>query len=217
MRYDLVIFDLDGTVLNTLDDLTDAVNYAMDKHGFPVHTTEDVRRFIGNGVARAIRLALPEGVSDETHAAALADFKVWYSAHVNDRTRPYPGIPELLQALRDAGVKTAVNSNKMDTATQALCAAHFPGLLDCVLGEKADIPKKPAPDGALMLIQKLGARPERTLYVGDGDTDVLTAQNAGIDGAWVSWGFRKEEELAGLAIPRRFDSVEALRCFILEG
>ena len=136
---------------------------------------------------------------------------------MNDRTRPYPGIPELLQALRDAGVKTAVNSNKMDTATQALCAAHFPGLLDCVLGEKADIPKKPAPDGALMLIQKLGARPERTLYVGDGDTDVLTAQNAGIDGAWVSWGFRKAEELAGLAISRRFDNVEALRRFILEG
>lgn len=216
MRYDLVIFDLDGTVLDTLGDLTAAVNEALSRHGYPPRSLEDVRRFIGNGVARLIRLSLPDDVGDATRAAVLADFRAYYSAHVNERTAPYPGIPELLAALRAAGIRTAVNSNKMDPATQALCAAHFPGLLDAVLGERPDIPKKPAPDGARLLMNELGVAPGRTLYVGDGDTDVETARNAGVDGAWVSWGYRRPEELALMEIPRAFDSVAALRAFILD-
>lgn len=216
MRYDLVIFDLDGTLLNTLDDLADACNAALTEAGYPARSRDEVRRFIGNGVARLIRRALPEGADDAVCARVLARFKAIYIEHVNDKTRPYPGIPELLAALREKRVKIAVNSNKVDAATQLLCADHFSGLIDLALGEQPDIPKKPAPDGAMRIMETLGAAPARTLYVGDGDADILTARNAGIDGAWVSWGYRRREELAGLEIPLCFDTVEALKKTILE-
>ena len=215
MKYDLVIFDLDGTLLNTLEDLAFACNTALAEFGFPRRSTEEVRTFIGNGVARLIRRAVPEGTTDETIAEVLSRFKAIYTDNVNVHTVPYPGIPELLDALRAAGVKCAVNSNKVDNAVQLLCDAHFDGRLDLALGERRDIPKKPAPDGARRIMNTLGVTPERTLYVGDGDADLLTAQNAGIDSAWVSWGYRRREELAGIAIPRAFDDVEQLKLYIL--
>ncbi len=215
MKYDLVIFDLDGTLLNTLADLTDAANHALAAAGMPPRTQEDVRRFIGNGVARLMRLSAPEGTPEDVLAALLADFKARYTAHVNDRTLPYPGVPELLASLRATGIHTAINSNKVDSATRQLWRAHFPEHIELALGERPDIPKKPAPDGAQRLMAHFGASPARTLYVGDGDADILTAANAGIDGAWVSWGYRRPEELADLHIPRRFDTVEALQAFLL--
>lgn len=215
MKYDLIIFDLDGTLLNTLDDLADACNAALREAGFPERDVEDVRRFIGGGVARLIRQAVPEGAGEDVVADVLARFKRIYIDNVNVKTRPYPGIPALLRALREKGIKTAVNSNKVDAATQLLCADHFDGLIDLALGEAAGIPKKPAPDGAQHIMATLGAAPERTLYVGDGDADILTAKNAGIDGAWVSWGYRRREELEGLELPVSFDTVEALEAYIL--
>ena len=216
MKYELVIFDLDGTLLNTLDDLAASANRALARAGFPTRSTEEVRRFIGGGVSRLIHRAVPEGTPERVCEAVLADFKRDYTENVNVRTRPYPGITELLVRLRSASIRTAVNSNKVDNATQLLCRAHFEGLLDMALGEVAGIPRKPAPDGAQRIMEALNVAPEKALYVGDGDADLLTAQNAGIDCAWVSWGYRRREELEGLDIPRAFDDVDSLSDFILE-
>ena len=215
MKYDLIIFDLDGTLLNTLDDLAGACNGALREAGYPERSRDEVRRFIGNGVARLIRRALPENAGDDVAERVLARFKTIYMEHVNDKTKPYPGIPELLRELRKKGIKIAVNSNKVDAATQLLLYDHFPGLIDLGLGEQPDIPKKPAPDGAKEIMAELGAQPERTLYVGDGDADILTAQNAHIDGAWVSWGYRRREELKDLELPQTFDTVDELKACIL--
>ncbi len=215
MKYELVIFDLDGTLLNTLDDLAASANRALARAGFPARSTEEVRRFIGGGVSRLIHRAVPEGTPERVCEAVLADFKRDYTENVNVHTRPYPGIAELLVRLRAAGVRTAVNSNKVDNATQLLCRAHFEGLLDMALGEVAGIPKKPAPDGARRIMEALNIAPDKALYVGDGDADLLTARNAGIDCAWVSWGYRRREELEGLDIPRSFADVDSLSDFIL--
>ena len=216
MKYDLVIFDLDGTLLNTLADLTAATNRALTEAGLPLRTEEEVRTFIGGGVARLIRRAAPEGTDDESISALLQRFKEIYVENVNVHTLPYPGIHDLLRALRKRGIHTACNSNKVDAATQLLCRAHFADDIELALGETAGIPKKPAPDGAQRIMAHFGVAPERTLYVGDGDADILTAQNAGIDGAWVTWGFRRREELAGLDLSRAFDTVESLKAYILE-
>ncbi len=215
MKYKLVIFDLDGTLLDTLDDLTEAVNHALGRQGFPLRAREEVRRLIGNGIASTIRRAIPEGCDDDVFQRTLSDFKDYYLSHVNVHTRPYNGIPELLDAMDSVGIQAAVNSNKVESATQALCRAHLSGKLACILGEQPDIPKKPAPDGALQIMQTLDAKPDGTLYVGDGETDIQTAVNAGIDCAWVSWGYRKASELGGLAVPHAFATVQSLQAYIL--
>ena len=215
MRYELVIFDLDGTLLDTLDDLTQAVNHALGLQHFPPRSREEVRRLIGNGIASTVRRAIPEGSGDGAFQRALSDFRGYYLDHVNVFTRPFDGIPALLDDMKSAGVQAAVNSNKLDSATQALCAAHLPDRLACILGERPEIPKKPAPDGAFHIMRQLDADPGRTLYVGDGEADIQTAINAGIDCAWVSWGYRRPSELGGLTIPRAFDSVQVLGDFLL--
>jgi len=215
MKYALVIFDLDGTLLDTLDDLTRAVNHALDLQGFPQRTREEVRHLIGNGIASTMRRAVPEGTGEAAFRQALSDFRDYYLSHVNVSTRPYDGIPALLDGMERAGIRAAVNSNKVDRATQALCQAHLPGRFACVLGEQPDIPKKPAPDGALRIVRRLGADPARTLYVGDGETDIQTAANAGIDCAWAAWGYRRASELGGLAVPHAFSSVRELGDYIL--
>lgn len=214
MKYDLIIFDLDGTILDTLQDLADACNAALAKYGFPTRSSEEVRTFIGSGIANLIRLALPEG-AESYHPQVLAAFKEHYFSHLNIKTAPYPGIPGLLEKIRAAGIHVAVNSNKIDPATCALCESHFSGLVEYALGERSDIEKKPSPSGAKHIMERFGAQPARTLYVGDSNTDLLTAENAGLDCAWVSWGFRHLHELEGLRIPHAFDTVEALEAFLL--
>lgn len=216
MKYDLAIFDLDGTILNTLDDLANAVNYALELHGFPARTIEEVRRFVGNGVANLISRAVPAGTDEAECAAVLTDFKARYRKHVNDLTRPYPGIPELLKALRDAGMKVGVNSNKFDLALQNLCRIHFDGLYDLAAGECETTPKKPDPTAAKRMMAELRVSPERTIYIGDSAVDLETAKNAGIDGAWVSWGFRRREEMQGIEAANTFDSVAELKAFLLK-
>lgn len=215
MRYDLVIFDLDGTLLNTLDDLAWAANAALREAGFPERSTEEIRAFIGNGVARLIRRASPEGTGEQTLDHILSRFKALYMENINVRTQPFPSIVEMLDQLNAAGVQCAVNSNKVDEATRALCAIHFGPRIAMALGERPDIPRKPAPDGVYLLLETLGVAPGRALYVGDGDADLKTAKNAGIDGAWVSWGYRHREELDGLDIPRAFDDASSLLNYIL--
>ena len=215
MKYRLAIFDLDGTVLNTLEDLAAATNAALEMHGFPRHSVEDVRRFVGNGVARLIRRAVPEGTDEAECARVLDDFKTYYRDHVNIHTRPYDGIPALLASLRRAGMHVAINSNKFDAALQSLCRMHFSGLYDCAAGESAVTPRKPDPTAALRIMEALNVLPEETIYIGDSGVDLETARNAGTDAAWVSWGFRRRDEMQGFEISNAFDRVQTLQDFLL--
>lgn len=215
MKYRLAIFDLDGTVLETLNDLANAVNHALALHGYPTHSVEEVRMMVGNGVANLIRRAVPAETDDETCALVLADFKAYYRDHVNVFTKPYPGIVEMLRALRQAGMKVGINSNKYDAALQNLCRIHFDGLYDYASGECETTPRKPDPTAALRIMAAVGAAPEETIYIGDSGVDLTTAKNAGIDAAWVSWGFRREDEMQDFDLPRAFHSSEELKDFLL--
>ncbi|MBE5952381.1 MAG: HAD family hydrolase [Lachnospiraceae bacterium] len=192
MKYRLMIFDLDGTLLNTLEDLTDSVNYVLWKHGFKERTLEEVRGFIGNGIHKLIERSVPEGTAPFLTEECYKDFVPHYKVHCAEKTRPYDGIPELLQRLKEAGVKIAVVSNKADYAVKELCAKYFPGIFDEVVGERVGIHRKPSPDAVNEVIRLLGATKEETVYVGDSDVDVQTAENAGIDGIFVAWGFKGE-------------------------
>lgn len=195
MKYNYIIFDLDGTLLNTLDDLRDSTNFALRRFGFPERTTDEVRRFVGNGVARLIHLAVPEGTDEKTEADCLAVFKAHYKGNMTNKTAPYPGIIELLKKLRERGVKIAVVSNKFEPAVIGLCEDYFVGLVDAAVGQTEDRQKKPAPDGVLYAMKLLGADPAKTVYSGDSDVDVLTAQNSNLPCIGVSWGFRERKVL----------------------
>lgn len=215
MKYKLVIFDLDGTVLYTLQDLANAVNAALEKHGYPCHSTEKVRTMIGNGVANLIARALPEGVHADVRADVLADFKAYYRDHMNDCTHPYPGILDLLGALKAKGIKIGINSNKFDSALQNLCHLHFEGLYDYAVGESESTPKKPDPTAARRIMEAMNVSPTETIYIGDSRVDLDTARNAGADAAWVSWGFRKREEMLDCALPVSFDCAQDLLDYLL--
>lgn len=193
--YKLIIFDLDGTILDTLEDLTDSTNYALAKHHFPEKTIDEVRSFVGNGIGRLIARAVPDGTRDTVISQVLADFKAYYGVHCADKTRPYDGILELIRALRDEGLQTAVVSNKADFAVQELCRRYFPELFDFVVGEREGIRRKPYPDSVLKALSGLGVGKRETLYVGDSEVDIETAENAGIDIVSVEWGFRKRDFL----------------------
>lgn len=190
-----VIFDLDGTLLNTLGDLRAATNHALEVRGLPPHSMEEIRQFIGNGIRLLICRAMPEGTPEAEIDAALDDFKAYYAAHIHDRTVPYDGIPQLLTALRKRGIKVAVLSNKIDSASQQLIEYFFPGKTDAVFGEHVGVPRKPDPTSCRMVMQQLGVQPEQVLYVGDSGTDMQTAKNAGLYAVGVTWGFRSKEVL----------------------
>ena len=191
-RYDAVIFDLDGTLLDTLDDLMDAVNHALAQMGFPTRSRGEVQTFVGNGVAKLMERAVPTGTSPEDTARALEIFKGYYALHSKDKTAPYPGILEMLENLRAKGLKLAVVSNKFDAAVKDLAAGYFPGLMDLAAGENegTGIPKKPHPAMVLRTLETLEIPPERAVYVGDSDVDLETAKNAGLSCISVTWGFR---------------------------
>lgn len=190
-----VIFDLDGTLLNTLGDLRAATNHALEVRGLPPHSMEEIRQFIGNGIRLLICRAMPEGTPEAEIDAALDDFKAYYAAHIHDRTVPYDGIPQLLTALRKRGIQVAVLSNKIDSASQQLIDYFFPGKTDVVFGEHVGVPRKPDPTSCRMVMQQLGVQPEQVLYVGDSGTDMQTAKNAGLYAVGVTWGFRSKEVL----------------------
>ena len=190
-----VIFDLDGTLLNTLGDLRAATNHALEVRGLPPHSMEEIRQFIGNGIRLLICRAMPEGTPEAEIDAALDDFKAYYAAHIHDRTVPYDGIPQLLTALRKRGIQVAVLSNKIDSASQQLIEYFFPGKTDVVFGAHVGVPRKPDPTSCRMVMQQLGVQPEQVLYVGDSGTDMQTAKNAGLYAVGVTWGFRSKEVL----------------------
>jgi len=185
-----ILFDLDGTLLDTLEDLLDATNYALRLHGYPERTLPELRRFVGNGALNQIRLSLPEGASPEEVQALLATYKPYYTAHCRNKTAPYPGIAEALAVLK-ANHPVAIVSNKPDAAVKALCGDFFPGIYS--LGETPDCPRKPAPDVVHKAMAAIGA--DRCIYIGDSEVDVITANNAGVPCLSVLWGFRDKEDM----------------------
>lgn len=216
MRYDAVLFDMDGTVLDTLDDLANAVNAALARFGRPALSREQVRRYVGNGSRRLLEQAMPDA-GPESIDRVLAWYKPFYDAHCRVLTRPYDGIPELLERLRAAGVPTAIISNKPDSAVRELAEVFFPGLAALAVGENeaAGLRRKPWPDMVDAAAARLGLVKARCLYVGDSEVDLATARAAGMDCASVLWGFRSREELLAAGAERLFDSPAALGDWIL--
>jgi len=190
-----VVWDLDGTLLNTLDDLAASVNHALAVHGMPRRTLDEVRRFVGNGVANLVARSVPEGTPAHTTAAVLDTFRAHYAQHNMDNTAPYPGILEGLAALKAMGVPMAVVSNKLEPAVEVLCQHFFADTLTVAVGDIPGRPVKPAPDSTLAALARLGVPPEQALFVGDSEVDVLTAQNVGMPMLAVSWGFRDADVL----------------------
>ena len=192
MKYNTYIFDLDGTLLDTLQDLAASVNYALRQHNMPEHSIDDVRRFVGNGVRLLMERAIPDGAANPDFEATFATFREHYMHHSLDTTRPYPGIPEVLTELKSRGCKLAVVSNKMMAATQELIRHFFPDTIEVAIGEHEaeGIRKKPAPDTVFAALKELGTGKEDAVYVGDSDVDIATARNSGLPCVSVLWGFR---------------------------
>lgn len=192
-----VIFDLDGTLLNTLDDLADSTNYALSRFGYPTRTIEEVRQFVGNGVAKLIERAIPDGNNNPNFEKCLSIFKENYAQNMYNKTAPYNGIIEMLSNLKSKGIKIAVVSNKFDLAVKELCKKYFEGFIDFAAGENESqgIKKKPAPDTVLSVLNEFNFAPEDAVYVGDSDVDIMTAKNSKMPCISVTWGFRDEKFL----------------------
>ena len=193
----LILFDLDGTLLDTIEDLSAAVNHALELRGLPLHTLDEYRHMVGHGVRNLVQQALPTGADDALIDAALADFKAYYQAHIDVHTHPYPGIPELLAQLHARGVKLAVASNKFQEGTEYLIRRFFPGIpFVAILGNRLGYPLKPDPEIVKEVLRCAGVAPSEALLVGDSPTDMRTAFNGGIEALAVTWGYRSAEELS---------------------
>lgn len=215
MKYKLAIFDLDGTILDTLEDLTDAVNYALGKCDYPLRTIEEVRRFVGNGIRKLIERAVPAGLTEQEIDGVHQTFSDYYQQHCADKTRPYEGILPLLERLRAAGCLTAVVSNKADVAVQPLCRQYYEGLFDYAVGEREGIRRKPAPDAVLEVLRRLEVDAADAIYIGDSEVDIQTAANAGLSSIIVTWGFRDRAYLESRGGRRFVDSPEEIDDIVL--
>lgn len=216
MKYKLTIFDLDGTILDTLADLRTSVNYALKESGYPQREPMEIRRFLGNGALNLITLSVPSGTPEKDIRATLKIFSEHYAVHCNDVTAPYPGITGLFDELRAAGVLVAVVSNKPDFAVQTLCGQHFPGQLDAVTGERPDVRKKPAPDSVNDVLSKLNIAREDAVYIGDSEVDIQTAINAGLPCISVDWGFRDHDFLVETGAELLASDTEQLKALLLD-
>lgn len=215
MRYPAVIFDMDGTVLNTLEDLLTSLNLTLDEFGLPRRNLGEMRHFVGNGMRYQIQCGAGPGAAPEKIDEMLPVYVKNYQVHGAEKTRPYEGVPEMIRRLRAAGCKTAVVSNKNDAAVRRLADLYFPGLFDVSVGEREGIRKKPAPDSVNEVLQKLGVSRQEAVYVGDSEVDVQTAENAGLDLIAVGWGFRTREELLESGAERIFSSPQEVEAFLL--
>ena len=195
-KYDTVIFDLDGTLLNTLEDLADAVNHVMKENGYPQRTLDEVRRFVGNGIRRLMELAVPEHVKDVEFERVFEEFRNYYTANCQNKTCAYEGIMLLLEKLYAKDYAMAIVSNKNHAAVCELNDIYFSDYIEVAIGQKDGIRKKPAPDTVMQALKELGKSAETAIYVGDSEVDFATAKNSGMDCALVTWGFRTVEELA---------------------
>lgn len=189
-EYSAYIFDLDGTLLDTLGDLAASVNYALNRYDMPVHTVEDIRWFVGNGVKKLMERSVPGGVGNPQFEEVFKTFREHYMKHSLDTTRPYPGILEMLDGLKCRKKKIAVVSNKFYTATQELCTHFFGSYVDVAIGEREGIRRKPAPDTVIEAMRRLGMSSDGAVYIGDSDVDIATAANSGLPCISVLWGFR---------------------------
>ncbi len=216
MRYKLAVFDMDGTILNTLEDLADSTNYALKANGLPERTIDEVRRFVGNGIRLLIERAVPTDTDKKLTDKVFDTFKEYYKTHCAVKTRPYDGIKDVLLELRKAGCLTAVVSNKADFAVQDLCKDYFDNLFDFAIGEREGIKKKPAPDSVFEVLSKLNVEKDNAVYIGDSDVDFATSVNAGMDVIMVGWGFRDEEFLREKGAKRIIKQPSEILDIILE-
>ena len=199
MKYSLAIFDMDGTILNTLTDMTDSLNEILSKYELPLHTIDEVKFMVGNGIPKLIERAIPDGRSNVNFDKILADFIAYYEKHCAVKTAPYDGVVDCIKALRAAGLKIAVNTNKVEPAAIALCDDYCPGLFDIISGSRPGMPPKPAPDGIYEILSRAGmdgkSDGQRAVFIGDSDVDMQTGMNAGLDVIGVDWGFRGKKFL----------------------
>lgn len=194
-KIDTVVFDLDGTLLNTLEDLADSVNYAMRQYGLPEHTLEEVRAYVGNGVGKLIERSIPHGTDHPYYEQILDSFKTHYALHCEDKTCPYEGIMELLSQLKEQNFRMAIVSNKFDGAVKKLNKKYFNRFISVAIGESATVQRKPAPDTMYQALAELNADASRAVYVGDSEVDRQTAANVPMTCISVTWGFRTREQL----------------------
>lgn len=197
-RYKAVIFDLDGTLLNTLEDLTDGVNHVMRQFNYPEHTIEEIRSFVGNGIKLLIERSLPYGKDNPEFDKVFSEFKSYYTSHCQIKTRPYDGIMELISSLKEQGYKLAIVSNKNQSAVTELNNIYFSDYISTAIGEKEGVRKKPAPDTVIKALSELGISSDDAVYVGDSDVDRETAKNSDMDCISVTWGFRDRKLLESL-------------------
>lgn len=214
-----VIFDLDGTLLNTLEDLADATNWVCAQHGWPAHPLEAYKTFVGNGMPKLLERAVPADVEQtpQLRAQMLEEFTPYYHAHKADKTAPYPGISQALQRLKEAGITMAVLTNKPDGAARPIVEGYFPGVFHVVQGALPGVPTKPDPTALYTLMQRIGATRENAIFIGDSNVDIQTAKNGGLYSCGVLWGFRTREELLHEGADVLVQSAEELTDLILNG
>ena len=209
-EYSTYIFDLDGTLLNTLGDLTACVNYALRRQGMPLRTLDEVQRFVGNGVHTLVMRAIPEGTAPDVAEETFSLFRDHYALHALDTTAPYPGIPQLLARLKAAGKNIGVVSNKLHAATCQLCRTFFPDTVQVAIGEGNGISRKPAPDTVVEALRQLGVSHDDTVYIGDSEVDILTARNSLLPCISVLWGFRDRDFLIAHGATRLVSAPEEI-------
>ncbi len=214
MKYKALVWDLDGTLLNTIDDLADAVNHALAAHGLPTHTVDAVKYFVGRGIRYMVSRAVPNGEDNPIFEDVFATFIPYYEAHCQDKTAPYAGIGEALATLRAAGCKMAIVTNKIQSAADELARKMFPDI-DLVIGDSPAVKRKPAPDGVYLALEKLGVDKCDAAYIGDSDIDYATAQNASLPCLSVLWGFRTREQLTSVGADTFFETPAELVDYVL--
>lgn len=214
-KYELVIFDMDGTILYTLTDIVNGLNYALKKNHYPERTQEQVRKFIGNGIRHEVIHSLPKDVSEDVIDQVFDDFNEYYAVHCGDTTRPYEGVVELIEKLNQNGILTAVVSNKGDYAVQQLMEQYFPKLFKMGVGEKKGVRRKPYPDTVNEVLKALDIKCENAVYIGDCEVDIETAKNASMDGIIVEWGYRDHDFLVEHGAQVLVKDVEELKNILL--
>ena len=215
MAVKLAIFDMDGTILDTLGDLCDSLNYVLAKQGYPVRTLDEVRSFVGNGIAKLIERAVPCDCTKEQTLRVYEEFIPYYREHCAEKTKPYDGIVKILSDLKQNGIWLAVVSNKADAAVQDLCKQYFEGLFDIAVGECPGMEKKPAPDAVNLVLDKLHISREEAVYIGDSEVDIATAVNSGLQLCVVDWGFRDVDFLKAHGAKRIFSDTESLKEYLI--
>lgn len=214
-KYDTVIFDLDGTLLDTLEDLADSTNFVLSRFGYPARTLEEIRTFVGNGIGVLIEKALPFGRSNPQYEEILSLFKEHYRENSDNKTHVYDGVDKLLVSLKSAGIKLAVVSNKVDFAVKYLCSHYFGNIIDVAIGESDKVRRKPYPDEVYEALSLLGSEKSSAIYIGDSEVDIATGKNSGIEVLSVSWGFRTEDELICAGASKILSSAAAVSEYIL--